>query len=188
MEKPLIVCIRDPTHVNSSCSTQVSDKVDEKLSAMLPGSHQHICTVGLFDLSLGVRVDDDDDRGDGLNADGTYTVRDKAHAHALMRDGNQGNKYIDPVKVIAAVGWWRENDPAGYNCGSVHSMCHKAEATIARDDQARSRVHFPLESFEGTHLVFIISSNFSRSRLIWKIRSANRPFYSAIGGSARRSL
>ena len=163
MEKPLIVCIRDPTHVNSSCSTQVSEKVDEKLKLMLSGAYQFICTVGPFDLSLGVRVDDDDDRGDGLNADGTYTARDKDHAHALMRDGNQGNKYIDPVKVIAAVGWWRENDPAGYNCGSVHSMCHKAEATIARDDQARSRGHYSLESFEGTpgihHLIKIVAES-----------------------------
>jgi len=141
----------------------VSEKVDEKLKAMLSGAYQFICTVGPFDLSLGVRVDDDDDRGDGLNADGTYTARDKDHAHALMRDGNQGNKYIDAAKVIAAVEWFKEHDAPGYNCGSVRGMCHKAEATIARDDQARSRGHYSLESFEGTpgihHLIKIVAES-----------------------------
>ena len=58
----------------------------------------------------------------------------------------------------------------------------------ATTKHARDRDHFPLESFEGTpglhHLITIVAESIDP----WEIRSANRYFYTATGGSVRRSL
>ena len=137
-----------------SCSTQVFEKINDRIDAMLPGasSDKFIFETTPFKAILGYEAElgpGDDEKGDGMNADGTFNVRDKAHAHALMRDGRQGGQFIDPSKVIASVEYFKWNDPQNYNCGSMSSICHKAEASISSDEQARSRKHFPLSTFEG---------------------------------------
>ena len=155
--------IRGPaTHINMRSSTQVFGKINDRIDVMLPGapSDKFIFETIPFKVILGYQAElrpGDDGEGGGMNADGTYTARDKVHAHSLMRDGRQGGRFIDPTKVLASVEWFKANDAPNYNCGSMPSICHKAEASISSDDQARSRNHYPLSTFEGVpgvhHLV-----------------------------------
>ena len=98
-----------------------------------------------------------------MNADGTYTVRDKDHANRLMRDGCHGYDYTNRRMVLAAVMWFKENDAAGYNYGSISKMCKAAESKIATADKALTSIHKALETFESVpgvhHLVNAVTES-----------------------------
>ena len=148
MEKPLIVCIRDPTHVNSSCSTQVSEKVDEKLRAMLPGEHAHIFEVGPVRVTLGLCADGDGEDGDSDD----LVARDKSEADVFLSEGFQAGRLVDPEKALAGIVGIRTHRPGSYNNSS---RLHAIEAMIM-DGDGRELDYHDLSSYDGVPGVHLL--------------------------------
>ena len=168
-----LLCSRPDGARQHVLSTQVFEKINARIDVMLPGasSDKFVFETIPFKAILGLGEDGDqselgpgDDGGDdGMNADGTYTVRDKDHANRLMRDGCYGHEYINRRMVLAAVMWFKENNAAGYNYGSISKMCKTAESKIATADKALTYRHKALETFESVpgvhHLVNLVTES-----------------------------
>ena len=149
MEKPLIVCVRGPAHVNSRCSTQVPGKVDGMLSTVLSGAYQFICTVGPFDRSLELRVDDDGD-GDGSGVD--LVARDAAHAYDLLSEGYRAGRIVDYSKALAGIEGIRKfKTPSYCNSGRFHGI----EKELLEGD-GRVTVCYDIASYKGGPFVHLL--------------------------------
>ena len=127
----------------------MSDNIISKLTTAL-GDDVRLFESGPVSEVLGIVVDDHGGGGggddDGSNGDGTYTARDKEHAHQLLGEGYQGNDAIDASKALAGREGLRVYATALYNTNSRLQSIH---ARLMHSD-GRDMEHFPLEDYNAT--------------------------------------
>ena len=104
----------------------MSENCDGKLRREL-GDEALFFEIGPFSETLGQNPDVGGGSGgdDGANGDGSYTARDKDHAHQLLGDGYQGNGVVDSAKALAGIEGLRMYDTKLHNTNQrIQSILH----------------------------------------------------------------
>ena len=88
----------------------------------------------------------------GDDGDGTYTARDKDHAHQLLGEGYQGNDVVDSAKALAGIEGLRMYDTKLYNTNQRIQSIH----ALLLSSGNRDMDYYPIEDYAttpGVHLL-----------------------------------